>query len=326
MKKPLVSVIIPVFNSEQYLSQCLDSVLHQTYSDLEIIAIDDGSSDGSLGLCRQYSVCDTRITVLQQENKGVSAARNIGLAHAKGELITFIDADDWVDPTHVQQLVEGLQGQKYDCSICGYWLEYPRKLKQHIFPQVGILSGDEAIEAILSPYLFHGSVWNKMFRTPLIRQYAIQLRESIYYFEDALFCAMYFTHCTAINCVQSSTYHYRRHPDSALMKTVTTAEWLERRLTSVLALESVHSLCRSSRAQRLCFARRNMECAEILRCILANGIEAETTEQLKQTIRKELWPVLSAPLHMKEKIIYLLTSLSPNTFAAFSAVRKKRFF
>lgn len=103
---PLISIIIPVFNVEQYIPQCLSSVLRQSYKNLEIICIDDSSTDSSLGILRHYQQTDTRIRVISQTNKGVAAARNLGLNLASGELLIFIDSDDWLDDTFFETIHE----------------------------------------------------------------------------------------------------------------------------------------------------------------------------------------------------------------------------
>ena len=101
---PLISIIIPVFNVEQYIPQCLSSVLRQSYKNLEIICIDDGSTDSSLDILRHYQQTDTRIRVISQTNKGVAAARNLGLNLASGELLIFIDSDDCLDDTFFETI------------------------------------------------------------------------------------------------------------------------------------------------------------------------------------------------------------------------------
>ena len=100
----LISVIVPVYNVEKYLNKCIDSIINQTYKNLEIILVDDGSQDSSGKICDEYTKKDNRIKVIHKENGGVSSARNIGLNNATGEWIAFIDADDWVDEEYLQTL------------------------------------------------------------------------------------------------------------------------------------------------------------------------------------------------------------------------------
>lgn len=115
-----ISVIVPIFKTEAYLRRCLDSIVNNTYRNLEIICINDGSPDNSWEILEEYQKIDSRIVVLKQENKGISAARNAGMDVAKGEFIAFIDSDDWIHPSYFQYLVQLQQETKADIAICGY--------------------------------------------------------------------------------------------------------------------------------------------------------------------------------------------------------------
>ena len=114
--KPLISVVVPVYKTEAYLRQCVDSLLIQTYSHLEIILVDDGSPDGSGAVCDQYARRDARICVIHQKNGGVSAARNAGVQVATGQYIAFVDSDDWVEPDYVKNTIPSSRAV---CSRCG---------------------------------------------------------------------------------------------------------------------------------------------------------------------------------------------------------------
>ena len=116
---PKVSVIIPVYNVEAYLRQCLDSVVNQTLKDIEIICVDDGSTDGSAAILKEYATKDERIKILTQSNSGAGAARNAGIARATGEWITFSDADDWIEPDAIEKMVAAAQREDADCVCCG---------------------------------------------------------------------------------------------------------------------------------------------------------------------------------------------------------------
>lgn len=114
-----VSVIIPVYNVEAYLRQCLDSVVNQTLREIEIICVDDGSTDKSAAILKEYAAKDGRIKVLTQSNTGAGAARNAGIARATGEWITFCDADDWIEPDAIEKMVAAAQREDADCVCCG---------------------------------------------------------------------------------------------------------------------------------------------------------------------------------------------------------------
>lgn len=116
---PLISIIVPVYNVEPYVSKCLESILRQTYQNIEIIIIDDGSTDGGSDICDAYAHKDKRIKVIHQSNEGVSGARNVGLRIAKGEFIGFVDSDDWIEADMYEYLLQNIQQQDADIAICG---------------------------------------------------------------------------------------------------------------------------------------------------------------------------------------------------------------
>lgn len=120
MKEELISVIIPVYNVEEYLHRCIDSILNQTYQDIEIILIDDGSTDNSGKICDEYALKDNRIRVIHKENGGLSDARNIGLNSMKGKYVTFIDSDDYVENFYIKELYELIIKYNSEMSICPY--------------------------------------------------------------------------------------------------------------------------------------------------------------------------------------------------------------
>ena len=119
----MISVIIPVFNAEKYLRECLDSVANQTYNDLEILLIDDGSKDSSPQICDGYAAADSRFTVIHKENGGVSSARNTGIENAHGNLMAFVDADDVLDLDMYEILVHALETTDSDIAACSYMNE-----------------------------------------------------------------------------------------------------------------------------------------------------------------------------------------------------------
>lgn len=121
MENKLISIIVPVYNVEEYLKQCLDSILEQTFSDYEVILVNDGSTDNSGLICQEYAEKDSHIRYFEKENGGLSDARNYGIEQAQGEYLTFVDSDDWVTETYIEELYSKLQYYNADISICNYF-------------------------------------------------------------------------------------------------------------------------------------------------------------------------------------------------------------
>lgn len=150
-----ISVIVPIFKTEAYLRRCLDSILNNTYRNLEIICINDGSPDNSGEILEVYQKHDPRIVVLEQENKGISAARNAGMDVAKGEFIAFIDSDDWIHPSYFQYLVQLQQETEADIAICGY----KRVDQEERFDKLSDRLDEESIKTVSLPEIINMTYW-----------------------------------------------------------------------------------------------------------------------------------------------------------------------
>ena len=120
----LISVIVPVYNVEKYLDKCINSLINQSYNNLEIILIDDGSTDNCGEICDKYALKDNRIKVIHKKNEGLSAARNLGISISKGDYIIFIDSDDWVDKEILLKLLNLIKKYNSDIAVCDYLLTY----------------------------------------------------------------------------------------------------------------------------------------------------------------------------------------------------------
>ena len=181
-----ISVIIPVYNAEPFLPACLDSVLAQTHQNLEIILINDGSTDGSGAVCDRYAAMDGRIRVVHQENGGVSRARNTGLKLAAGELVSFIDSDDTMVPEMYELLVRLMKEHDADITHCGYkHLVRDEVRLVNNTKKTHIQNREEALHCFVSGTLFGGGLWNKLYRRELLE--GLSFREDLKINEDILF-------------------------------------------------------------------------------------------------------------------------------------------
>lgn len=211
MKK--VSIIVPVYNAESYLEECLDSVCGQTYQALEIIVVDDGSKDSTASLVKKYSEIDNRILPHYNENHGVSYSRNFGLEHCTGEYVTFVDSDDIVAPDFVEQLVHDLEDSDADMAVVG--VIKSRSFKPGIFTkgESTIYKESEILENLFGK--FEGFVCNKLYKRSLFQTNGVRLEENIAICEDLLFNAAYLVNCKKVTYNSGSKYFYRQIENSA---------------------------------------------------------------------------------------------------------------
>ena len=198
----MVSVIIPIYNCEKYLNECIFSVLEQTYKDFELILVDDGSTDNSLNICYEFAKKDSRIIVIHQENGGVSSARNKGLKNAKGEFITFVDSDDYVENDWLKMLLTAILANNADVSICG--IKFDNKLR--CLCENSSLTKDELLFELQKNGLLY-SVFNKLYRR---KKLTVEFRSGLKFGEDLLFNLEYFRKINDIAVVSQALYFYRK--------------------------------------------------------------------------------------------------------------------
>lgn len=241
-----VSVIIPVFNAEKYLSKCIDSVLSQRCHGLELILVNDGSTDQSEEIINAYTN-DNRVVYIKQENKGVSAARNLGLSRASGEYIIFVDSDDYLVSDSLDKRID--EARKTDLLISNYYQikETGIKEKKEYIKEEKNLSVVEALWSISPkiPIGYQGYLWNKVFRREIIKKNGILFDPSIAYGEDRLFIGQYITYCENISLNTEAVYCYRWNDDSmmASFNAITQTNY-ERVRTEINGLEKIEKLVR----------------------------------------------------------------------------------
>ena len=225
----LVSVIIPVFNVYSYLEECIISVINQSYKNLEIILIDDGSTDGSEKLCDVYSEKDDRIQVIHQENQGLSAARNAGLEVAKGEYISFLDSDDLIMPKAIESMVKEIVSTRSDIVCCGFYRERIKKRRGSslvtILPKVqGTLSSNEAIWGLIEERI-DMQAWSKLYRAQLFENLCFPVGKV---YEDRLLIPYIFERAKTITVLPQPLFikHRRDNSITATCSNGNVADWL----------------------------------------------------------------------------------------------------
>ena len=211
-----VTVIVPVYNGEAFLRPCVDSILRQTYENLEVILVDDGSTDGSGAICDGYARQDSRVRVFHQENGGVSSARNLGLREATGEYIVFVDADDHVSQSYVSNLMD-MPEADYAAAGCfaqdcrgnwSHWKTEPLDISQEQLRQ----------NPALLDRVPTGTVWARRYKMSIIREQGIRFAEYMHRGEDTLFNLNYLLYCDRIAVTEKADYWYHRNPSSVTMQ------------------------------------------------------------------------------------------------------------
>ena len=224
MKRPIVSVIVPVYNVESFLPNCMDSLLSQTLMNIEIICVDDGSTDKSGEILDQYAQKDQRIVVIHQENAGAAAARNTGLRIAKGIYIGFSDSDDSSEASMYELMVSEAEKQNADLVFCGAKLipERPRAaqwLFESLSPNRRIIEKQD-VKFCFSDIQTNNFLWRTLIRTQIIREHSIMFDEGVRLGEDKLFLCQLTPYASRISVMPDKLYHYHWHRENSLMATL----------------------------------------------------------------------------------------------------------
>ena len=209
MKEPLISVSVPVYNAEKYLRQCLDSLLNQTLRDIEIVVVNDGSTDGSEAICREYAERDSRVVLICKENGGLAAARQTALEASKGLYFCACDADDWVEPDMYERLYKKAVETDADIVMCDYWSEYPNGKKiASVYGKDPSMRKDLLDDALNGE--FPPQIWSKMFKRDMFQKYSLSWEPGINLGEDYLLTLKILQNNVQIVYVPCKLYHYRR--------------------------------------------------------------------------------------------------------------------
>lgn len=214
---PKISVIIPVYGVEIYLDKCVESVVNQTYKNLEIILVDDGSLDKCPLLCDNWALRDKRIKVIHKNNGGLSEARNIGMQVASGELIGFVDSDDWISPEMYQLLYENMVYNDSDISACGVEMVWEdQNLHKSLTPKGQyVLNTEEALKAIINESILKQPVWYKLYKSELIRNILFPVGKC---HEDMFWSYQAIGNAKKISIFDTPCYYYFQRKDSIMGK------------------------------------------------------------------------------------------------------------
>lgn len=204
----MISIIVPVYNAQKYIKRCVESIVNQSYQKWELILIDDGSKDDSSLICDELKQADSRIHVIHTVNQGASAARNRGLDEAAGDYITFVDADDWVEPNHLEVLVNQIDSD-VDLCINSFIADLYYGSRPYQYKEVKTQDNIESINAFFTILLQHSQfLWNKLFKSNIINDNHIRFNTSISLGEDNIFILEYLNYIRGLSASSVCTYHY----------------------------------------------------------------------------------------------------------------------
>lgn len=210
---PTVSIIVPLYNAENVISRCIDSILKQNYSDFELLLVDDGSQDTSGSICDKYAQKDDRVRVIHKQNTGVSDSRNIAIQQARGTYLQFVDSDDWIAPDATGLLVSAAQA--YSCGLVVS--DFYRVIDNRIahkgdIQENGLLSREEFASYMMEKPadFYYGVLWNKLYKKSLVEQFQIKMNTEISWCEDFMFNLEYICHIKNIYILRVPIYYYVR--------------------------------------------------------------------------------------------------------------------
>lgn len=316
----MISVIVPVYKVEKYLDKCIESIVNQTYRDLEILLVDDGSPDNCPAICDKWAKADNRIKVIHKENGGVSSARNIGLDNASGDYIGFVDSDDYSDPKMYELLMNNLLSESSDIAVCSsFTVAENGEIKADAFSENKVCFQEEAVKFI--SYQMNNSLWNKLFRKEVL--VGCRFDEGHTFGEDHLFLLKAMKNAERVSFISNPLYYYVQRSNST-----TGSKFSERSFDQVYMKDALYDFVKAEFPyiggyyRKLCFTARENMCRKI---ILSNS-EDRYGERLGEYCRymESEFDKVKNNLSKKETAEYKLICLSKPLYKlVFGKILKK---
>lgn len=231
--KPMVSIIVPVYNARDYVKRCVDSILNQEYEDFELLLMDDGSSDGSKEICDAYAVTDRHIRVFHKENSGVSDTRNMAIAQARGKYLQFADSDDWLTPDATKLMVRAAEEHSCDMVISDFYRVVGERVSQKgDIEEDGVLSQEEfAGHMMENPAdFYYGVLWNKLYKREIVEKYHLCMDTEISWCEDFMFNLEYIRHAAKIYALHAPVYYYVKRKGSLVTQGLSITKTIKMKL------------------------------------------------------------------------------------------------
>ena len=230
---PTVSIIVPVYNSQEYLERCVDSILNQEYTDLEVFLVNDGSTDRSGEICESYRAKDSRVHVIHKENTGVSDSRNLAIRHAKGTYLQFADSDDWMAPEAAKLLVRKAEETGCDMVIADFYRVIGDRVSHKgDIEEDKVMTKEEFASRMMErpSDFYYGSLWNKLYRRDIVAEHQLSMNKEISWCEDFMFNLEYLRYARTICALQIPIYYYVKRKGSLISQSLNISKVIQMKL------------------------------------------------------------------------------------------------
>lgn len=314
----LISVIVPVFNVEKYLYHCVESIVNQTYQNLEIILVDDGSPDACPALCDEWARKDDRIKVIHKQNGGLSDARNAGLACAEGKYIAFVDSDDWVEPNYIEYLYHAIISTNSELAACDIQNVADEETVMPISEKIGRIkrcTSEEAINCILCDCDFRAVAWNKLYSAELLQGEKFEVGRL---HEDEFFSYRIYDKCHSLAFVDNRLYNYRQRQGSIMTSfSMQHLDVLEAYFARLQLLEIKYPDLYVKDKIIFCTSCVNLYCKIITQC----GEQQKKAQERIKSIRKRIHFSLGEIFQYSFRDCVYIVGSAPSIIYLFSKIR-----
>ena len=231
--RPMVSIVVPIYNAENYLRRCVDSILNQEYTDFELLLVNDGSTDASGDICEEYGDQDPRVIVIQKENTGVSDSRNRALDRARGKYLQFLDSDDWITPDATRLFVRAAEEYGCDMVISDFYRVVGERLSpKGDIEEEGVLTREEfAAHMMENPAdFYYGVLWNKLYRRDIVEEHKLRMDTDISWCEDFMFNLEYIRYAKVFYALHAPIYYYVKRKGSLASQGINISKTVKMKL------------------------------------------------------------------------------------------------
>ena len=294
---PLISVIVPIYNAENYLHRCLDSILAQTFTDFELILVNDGSTDCSGKICDEYALKDNRIKVIHKSNGGVASARQMGVDNTLGNYTIHADPDDWVEPTMLEELYKKAIEKDADMVICDFYVQTCNTCITRT-QRISEESSEATLLALLSHKL-HGSLWNKLIRLECYKKFNIRFVEGLNFCEDYLVCIKMLKNDIKVAYLNKAFYYYDQFTNDNSITRKYTLDTYRQRLFFINELKS------TLEGKYNKYLSKN-EAIVAIECLRHGVLEKA---EFKRTYSKKRWKLLMHINGYRNKLKFIIATL-----------------